>query len=449
MLSVLILTTVLAAAPPEAPTVRLAVRPMAAPKPALRYQLLPEVRELQHGNPVQWYLRCFAEQQNFFFRKEVIAERTKYLTLPLAELPGETLRNYGGSALSQADYGARLDTPDWEVVDRIHAEGGDFRAPELAPLRVLAQGLRVRFRGEVARRDYAPAIRTAKTMFAFARHLGDYPAVEANRLGFAIAGLALDTLEEMLQQPDCPNLYWALTDLPAPLVDLRRGFQGDRTRSDAEFRLLRADAPMTDGQLEELVSHLSGRLNTTREQTGRPPRSLRNELKGRTARVGPARARLLEAAAGDGVMSKVAALRVMAYPDLQVTLLAAKTEFDEYRDDCLKRLPLAPWQLDGNDGDRAAPLFADFLPEVAESRREQARIEQRVGLLRHIEALRLYAAGHNGKVPDTLDAVGVPLPTDPFTGKAFGYSVENGIAVLRCESKNPAFAVRYEITLRN
>ena len=51
---------------------------MAAPKPALKYQLLPEVRELQPGNPVQWYLRCFAEQRNFFFNKEVIEERTRY-----------------------------------------------------------------------------------------------------------------------------------------------------------------------------------------------------------------------------------------------------------------------------------------------------------------------------------------------------------------------------------
>src|SRR6516165_11378096 len=79
------------------PVVRLDVRPMAASKPALKYQLLPEVRELNPGNPVQWYVRCFQEQRNFFFSKEGTAERARYRSMPLAELPADKLRNYGGS----------------------------------------------------------------------------------------------------------------------------------------------------------------------------------------------------------------------------------------------------------------------------------------------------------------------------------------------------------------
>jgi hypothetical protein len=63
----------LAALAPGSPAgetaIRMNVRPMAAPKPALKYQLLPEVRELNPGNPVQWYIRCFQEQRNFFFTK--------------------------------------------------------------------------------------------------------------------------------------------------------------------------------------------------------------------------------------------------------------------------------------------------------------------------------------------------------------------------------------------
>src|SRR5579871_4165997 len=91
--------------------VRLHVAPMAAPKPALKYLLLPEVRELNPGNPVQWYVRCFAEQRNFFFSKEGVAERERLLTLPLAQLPTDKLpkdklRRYGGNALLQADWGA-------------------------------------------------------------------------------------------------------------------------------------------------------------------------------------------------------------------------------------------------------------------------------------------------------------------------------------------------------
>src|SRR5690349_9652394 len=114
-----LLTAMLAVPRADASTgetaVRLSIQPMAAPKPALKYQLLPEVRELQPGNSVQWYLRSFAEQRNFFFAKESVAARERYRTMPLKDVPGYELKGYGGHALTQADYGARLDTPDWQV----------------------------------------------------------------------------------------------------------------------------------------------------------------------------------------------------------------------------------------------------------------------------------------------------------------------------------------------
>src|SRR5437764_1813543 len=108
MIATLPAAVMLALLPPAGETgIRLDVRPMAAPKPALKYLLLPEVRELSPGNPVQWYLRCFQEQRNFFFSKEATADRARYLAMPLTELPAEQLRRYGGSALTQADWAAR------------------------------------------------------------------------------------------------------------------------------------------------------------------------------------------------------------------------------------------------------------------------------------------------------------------------------------------------------
>ena len=46
--------------------------------------------------------------------------------MPLKDLPAEKLRNYGGSALTQADWGARLDTADWQVLDRVQTGGTDL-----------------------------------------------------------------------------------------------------------------------------------------------------------------------------------------------------------------------------------------------------------------------------------------------------------------------------------
>lgn len=449
--TLLVIAALVAPAPTAGETaVRLTVRPAAAPKPALRYQLLPEVRELKSGNAVQWYLRCFAEQRIFFFSKESVAERAKYRAMPLGELAKQPLENYGGSALTQADWAARLDTADWGVLERLQTEGTDLRLPELGPLRVLATALQVRFRGEVARKEYDSAIRTAKTMFAFARHLGENPTIQANRLGLEAAHLALDTLEEMLQQPGCPNLYWAFTDLPHPLVDLHKGVQGERVQTEHEFRGLRADALMTDEQIEELVARLSGRAGFAREQAGLPPRNFRTALKALVAdkeRVATARARLLNGVQANGVLEKISALQIVGFSPTQVILLDEKRVYDERRDDETKLLALAPWQIDaiGREEQKDDGLFADFLPRIAGLRREAGRLEQRIAVLRHVEAVRMYAAGRGGQLPATLADIRLPLPVDPFTGKPFGYSASGPTATLEAGST----ARRYEITIRN
>ena len=120
MTRVLLAAVLLAAAPPDSradeAAVRFTVRPMPAPKPVLRYQLLPEWAELSPGNAAQGYLLCFMEQRTFFFGKEAVAERARYLAMPLAELPADRLREYGGAALRQADWAARLDTVDWQYL---------------------------------------------------------------------------------------------------------------------------------------------------------------------------------------------------------------------------------------------------------------------------------------------------------------------------------------------
>src|SRR5260370_11194179 len=241
---------------------------MPAPKPALKYQLLPELAELNSGNAAQNYLKCFMEQRNLRYGKEAGVARARYLALPLAELPLDKLRDYGGFALRQGDWAARMDTLDWQNHKHVQDGGMEQWRPEVGPLQLLGSALRVRFRAEVAGRRFDDAIRTAKTMFALSRHLGEHPSEVANLVGLWVAHLTLNTLEEMLQQPGCPNLYWALTDLPCPLVDVRKSVQAERMRVAADLRALRDDAPMTETELEKFVSHFSSLMSFAREQPG-------------------------------------------------------------------------------------------------------------------------------------------------------------------------------------
>lgn len=85
-------------------------------------------------------------------------------------------------------------------------------------------------------------------------------------------------------------------------------------------------------------------------------------------------------------------------------------------------------------------------------REARARLERKFALLRCVEALRMYAAENDGKLPAQLADIKLPLPVDPFTGKAFLYQLDGRTATLRSTArpgigKSPYFNIRYEITI--
>jgi hypothetical protein len=369
------------------------------------------------------------EQRPFFYGKEGVAERARYQTMPLAELPAAQLREYGGSALRQTDWAARLDSLDWQGLQRIQAGGMETLPAELGPLQVLARALRVRFRAEVGGRHYDDAVHTGKTMFALARHLGEHPAELSGLVGMWVAHLGLVTLQEMVQQPACPNLYWALTDLPCPLVDVRKGVQGGRALLATELLPIRDKTVMTEREIESIVSHLSGLMSFAREQAGHAPRSLRRQLAtkvGEPGRLSAARRRLAQAGASEEDLLKL--------PPAQVILLDEKLEFEIQQDERIKLLSLPLWQITDGNGDAEVPpdgLFADLLPGIIKLRQTQAMLQQEIALLRQVEALRLYAAAHGGTLPAKLSDIALPPPIDPVTGKTFAYEVNGETAHLR------------------
>jgi hypothetical protein len=116
--------------------------------------------------------------------------------------------------------------------------------------------------------------------------------------------------------------------------------------------------------------------------------------------------------------------------------------------------PMEAWSTPKKSNAMERSLFADLLlPAVHKVRRREGMLDQRIALLRHVEALRLYAADHDGKLPATLDEVAVPLPVDPFTGKPFLYKLEGATAHIRGTpppgmEKEAPFNVRYEVTIQ-
>lgn len=423
--------------------VKFRVNPMSAPRPVLKYELLPTVEEIETGSAMQIYLKCFMEQTYFYSNKEAIEEREKYQTMPLKDLPKE-LVNYGGKNLRYADRAARLSTIDFQVIEELKRDGINTLLPEIHKLIAVTLALRVRLRAEIAQNKFDAAVGTLKTLYKLGHQLGSHPTLIGNSVGLAIVAQATSCVEEMIQQAECPNLYYALVSLPTPLVSLRSGIQGERLLMVYYLGRLRRDGPESPANLEKFIVELEKRFETIKPpgKSGDFGRTRLNKRATNPAEVNKARKALVEY----GLNPKA----VEAMLPLQVVILDESRKFEEDRD------LISSWLMQPYPQAERALLALEekMLPTYLRVYRAQIRTEQRLRMLQVLEGLRLHAAANEGRLPRTLDEMAVPLPVDPVTDKPFRYTLEEGKAILRGTpprgmEKEAAFNVIYEVTMSN
>src|SRR5262249_25462121 len=116
----------------------------------------------------------------------------------------------------------------WGMAERLRREGYGLLLPDVQSMRNIGTLLAVRARLEIAEGRYERAIYTLQTGLALARHVGDGVILIQDLVGMALAQQMIAQVEELIQQPGAPNLYWALTDLPRPFFDLRKALQGEK-----------------------------------------------------------------------------------------------------------------------------------------------------------------------------------------------------------------------------
>lgn len=80
------------------------------------------------------------------------------------------------------------------------------------------------------------------------------------------------------------------------------------------------------------------------------------------------------------------------------------------------------------------------------------RLDRHIAALQTVEALRLYAGAHDGKLPQKLsDVVGVKIPNDPVTKKPFIYNLTGSEADLELEGTEGSEGrdtIRYELKMK-
>jgi hypothetical protein len=455
---------------PGGPVV-LTVSPAPLPKPAVQYRLLPAGRDLVPGNAAALYYRTLgtiAENRSLYDELKSGPWDT-WLTLPLDELPLaevaarlETVQ----SLLRAFDEAARRRQCDWQLGNR--AEGFTLLLPEVQGLREAARILAVRARCAIAQGRYAEAVRALQAGYALGWHLGQESPLIHVLVGAAITHIMDRVLEELIARPGAPNLYWALTMLPRPYFTLEPSLDQEHSLLERTWPGLRQleEGPMTARQVQELrqdVGRFWRRLGLV------PPTTLdlAAQVWLQEQTYPQARRALLE----EGVPAE----QLDAMLLYQVVALHALREYRRAWDDYTKWARVADFDQ--------APAFAkdrERMEQAAERlqrlvvypravppgqlligvRFEKVavavgRTDRRFAALRVVEALRVYAAAHEGRLPASLqDIIEVPVPFDPVTNKPFEYKAHGDRARLAAPRVTGeaagvwSFQSVYELTLR-
>lgn len=429
--------------------IRLTIHPAAAPIPALKYRLLPGFLERRPGDAAVVYNRMWAERQNV--RQEIREKWRDYYewwNTPLDKLPLARVDDFvrmTEGIYNDYRWAARLDSCDWSLPIR---EGNPLLIllPDIQEKREPARMIAVRARLQIARGQFDDAIETLRTGYALGRNLGESDVLVSSLVGMAICGIMSDQIQTMIQQPGCPNLYWTLSDLPRPLVSARRSFRAEYDLLYLAYpELLHVGDPVGGADyarlwIERMVQEPTcwsegrwawGSMPSQEEQS-----QLRATLAAMMLRGYPVAKRALIA----GGQSPE---EVEAMPVAQVVAIYSVQVFNELRDEQYKWFAL-PWWQAGPGLERTGsrlkaesrrreviPFASRLLSAIENVKFAEARCDRQIALLRTIEALRLYAAAHDGQMPGSLsDVTEAPIPMDPMTGRPIECRIKNGVAVL-------------------
>src|SRR5262249_28663560 len=129
--------------------------------------------------------------------------------------------------------------------------------PDMQNMRNYVPVLVLQARLAMAEGDHAAAIRTLQTGFSFGQHVAEAPLLMSTLSAIAMRSILPDTVLDLIERRDAPNLYWALTALPRPLIRLRKGYEFEQAMPLLQFPdLASLDRPRAAAQWDEVLRRL-------------------------------------------------------------------------------------------------------------------------------------------------------------------------------------------------
>ena len=421
----------------EGQIVTLTLHPTKQDAPALKHRLVLERSEMVDRNAVIYYLRAMLMDRDLRDSKDIdvdIADGWE----AASELDPEKVKSWlreNRSVFRELQKASRCSHADWglrpTVLDNTPWYGLDLN--EIANTRRFVRMLAFKANYEIASKDYEEAIKTLRIAYQIGIDAAEAGYLVGDLVGIAEIGITNEVLLELIQQPDAPSLYWALVELPQPMVESRKTIR------------------------EEL---LMMQMNTGAEVLKRPkekrwsPREWRNQLFSDAENyfsefgIDPpgvgihgtattimlrgypiAKQRLIESGMDPAKVEAMPVVQVVAIYEERVI----EQQFEAFRKvmnlpfrqtiEAYERLEKSTAGFDGNKkGSSVIPTFESLFGTGRKTvMLADLRIRNRMVSLRTIEAIRLHL-GETGELPESLgDIKVVPVPNNVWTGKPIFY----------------------------
>ncbi len=196
---------------------KLVVTPAAETEFSYDVRLFPDASKRQKGNAATVLLRYAWELRNQYWDGIGEARLKGYASLPLNEFKRDQhAQVVRWETLERA---ANCSDVDWnrDIYNNDRLE--EVLLPDVQQCRHIIYALATLIRADIAEGKLDSAINKLQVGFSLVRQMQDSPFYVVKLVGRANANVLLDQVEDLIEQPDCPNLYWALQQLPSPFID--------------------------------------------------------------------------------------------------------------------------------------------------------------------------------------------------------------------------------------
>ena len=284
------------------------------------------------GNAAVHYGKVTAEEIRFFSDREILENIDRWQQTPLEELrDGKLNLPTGGAIEGSIRRGAHCRFCDWQLPI------GDVPFYEM-PLPEIQHDVQFwshsqcPMRGmQIADGEFADAVESLQCGYSLGRHVAAGETIVNGLVGVAIREIMSRQVLDFVQQPKAPNLYWALTILPRPLIDVNDAVDVETMGVELSFPDLHDlhTAVRTAGEWRELFHHFAQEvIEQIRSGESLEPLSA-DELDQRCER-------LLQIAKESLVAGGLPAETVAAMPLHQIALLYSLQTYHQLLDDAIK-----------------------------------------------------------------------------------------------------------------